>query len=94
VACGSSGSATTTAIACTLDLRNYSSAAELRLGFQGNFWQATWGLNWKPTNNWIIRPEMRYDWYTPDKANGNLPFGSNFDKYGQLYGGCDAIWQF
>ena len=63
-------------------------------GFQGNFWQMSYGLNWKPTNNWIIRPELRYDWYTPDKANGNLPFGSNFDKYGQLYGGCDAIWQF
>jgi hypothetical protein len=63
-------------------------------GFQGNFWQMSYGLNWKPTNNWIIRPELRYDWYTPDKANGNLPFGSNFDKYGQLYGGCDAIFQF
>jgi hypothetical protein len=63
-------------------------------GFQGNFWEMSYGLNWKPTNNWIIRPEIRYDWYTPDKANGNLPYGSNFDKYGQLYGGCDAIWQF
>ena len=63
-------------------------------GFQGNFWQMSYGLNWKPTNNWIIRPELRYDWYSPDKANGALPFGSNFDKYGQLYGGCDAIWQF
>jgi hypothetical protein len=60
----------------------------------GNFWQMSYGLNWKPNNNWIIRPELRYDWYSPDKANGALPFGSNFDKYGQLYGGCDAIWQF
>jgi hypothetical protein len=63
-------------------------------GFQGNFWQMTYGLNWKPTNNWIIRPELRYDWYTPDHMKGALPYGSNFDKYGQLYGGCDAIWQF
>ena len=63
-------------------------------GYQGNFWEMSYGLNWKPTNNWIIRPELRYDWYTPDKANGSLPYGSNFDKYGQLYGGCDAIWQF
>lgn len=63
-------------------------------GFQGNFWQATWGLNWKPTNNWIVRPEVRYDWYSPDHGKGPLPFGRNFNEYGQLYGGCDAIWQF
>ncbi len=75
-------------------------------GFQGNFFQATWGLNWKPTRNWIIRPELRYDWYSPDdvefaKANGRLPFGPNFGRisnggteFGQFYGGCDAIWQF
>ncbi|MFM8890860.1 MAG: outer membrane beta-barrel protein, partial [Planctomycetia bacterium] len=63
-------------------------------GFQGNFWQMSYGLNWKPNNNWIIRPELRYDWYSPDHMKGNLPFGTNFDKYGQLYGGCDAIWQF
>jgi hypothetical protein len=30
--------------------------------------------------------------------NGPLPFGKitngSGDQYGQLYGGCDAIWQF
>jgi hypothetical protein len=77
-------------------------------GFQGNFFQATWGLNWKPTRNFMVRPEVRYDWYSPDDMAGAragtapLPFGPTFgtlngpggDKYGQLYGGCDAIWQF
>ena len=67
-------------------------------GYAGNFWQATWGLNWKPNNNWIIRPELRYDWYSPDDPNGNLPFGKiangSGDQYGQFYGGCVAIWQF
>jgi hypothetical protein len=67
-------------------------------GYAGNFWQATWGLNWKPNNNWIIRPEIRYDWYSPDNMQGPLPFGKitngSGDQYGQLYGGCDAIWQF
>jgi len=70
-------------------------------GFAGNFYQATWGLNWKPNRNWIIRPELRYDWYSPDVAGSALPFGPNFGKlanggteYGQFYGGCDAIWQF
>ena len=62
----------------------------------------TWGLNWKPNRNWIIRPELRYDWYSPDKDGGPLPFGRQVggagtatgDQYGQLYGGCDVIWQF
>jgi len=66
-------------------------------GFQGNFWQASFGLNWKPNRNFIVRPELRYDWYSPDKygaAGTPLPFGRNFNEYGQLYGGCDAIWQF
>ena len=66
-------------------------------GFQGNFWEASFGLNWKPNRNFIMRPELRYDWYSPDKygaAGTPLPFGRNFNEYGQLYGGCDAIWQF
>ena len=63
-------------------------------GFQGNFWEMSYGLNYKPNKNWILRPEIRYDWYTPDHMKGVLPYGSNFDKYGQLYGGCDAIFQF
>jgi hypothetical protein len=64
-------------------------------GYQGNFWQMTYGLNWKPmgSSNWMIRPEIRYDWYSPDDPAGPLPYG-NFDEYGQLYGGCDIIWQF
>ena len=70
-------------------------------GFAGNFWAMTWGLNYLMGNNIVIRPELRYDWYTPDAgalANG-LPYG-NLDanglgtKYGQFYGGCDVIWQF
>jgi hypothetical protein len=63
-------------------------------GFQGNFWAMTYGLNYKPNKNWILRPEIRYDWYSPDHMKGVLPYGTNFDKYGQLYGGCDAIFQF
>jgi len=65
-------------------------------GFAGNFWEMTWGLNYLWGNNLIIRPELRYDWYSPDAGafNGTLPYGRNFDQYGQFYGGCDAIWQF
>ena len=82
-------------------IRNAVSGGPSQFGYQGNFWQATWGLNYKPNRNWIIRPELRYDWYSPDAAGGPLPFGQNVgqsggagDQYGQLYGGCDAIWQF
>jgi len=82
-------------------IRNYISGGPSQTGFQGNFWQATWGLNWKSNRNWIIRPEVRYDWYSPDVAGSALPYGHNFgtvgglgNQYGQLYGGCDAIWQF
>ncbi len=68
-------------------------------GFAGNFWAVTWGLNYLMSNNLMIRPELRYDWFTPDAggqvANGGiLPYGRNADKYGQMYGGCDVIWQF
>jgi hypothetical protein len=68
-------------------------------GFAGNFWAMTWGLNYLIGNNLVIRPELRYDWFSADAggqaANGGiLPYGSNFDKSGQFYGGCDVIWQF
>ena len=75
-------------------IRNYWVGGPWQGGYQGNFWQMTWGLNWKPTTNWIIRPELRYDWYSPDQAGTPLPFGRSNDQYGQFYGGCDAIWQF
>jgi hypothetical protein len=75
-------------------IRNYFVGGPWQGGYQGNFWQATWGLNWRATNNWLIRPELRYDWYSPDKGGAPLPFGRNNDQYGQFYGGCDAIWQF
>ena len=82
-------------------IRNAISNSPYASGYQGNFWQATWGLNWKPNRNWIIRPELRYDWYSPDNG-GPLPFGpirnvggiNTGNQYGQFYGGCDAIWQF
>jgi hypothetical protein len=32
--------------------------------FAGNFYEVTAGLNWKPNANLIVRPELRYDWYS------------------------------
>jgi len=67
-------------------------------GFAGNFWAMTWGLNYLMGNSVVIRPELRYDWFSADAggqvANGGiLPYG-NSDKSSQFYGGCDIIWQF
>jgi hypothetical protein len=73
-------------------------------GIVGNLWEVTLGLNWTPTPNWVIRPEIRYDWFTPDAyGSGALPFGSvttrpgglvTGDAFDQWYLGCDAILQF
>jgi hypothetical protein len=73
-------------------------------GFAGNFWSITWGLHWLARRNWTVRPELRYDWFTPDAyGSGALPFGDvttlpnglvTGDAYGQLYGGCDIVAQF
>ena len=68
-------------------------------GFAGNFWAMTWGLNYLMGSNIVIRPELRYDWFSPDAGGqvvngGILPYGRNSDQYGQFYGGCDVIWQF
>lgn len=71
-------------------------------GFTGSFWELTFGLNWYPNNNWVIRPELRYDWFSPNTATTPRPYGKPLgqginiggDKLGQFYGGCDVIWQF
>jgi hypothetical protein len=85
-------------------LRNAAQAGNSNYtgGYQGNFWEMSWGLNYKPNRNWMIRPELRYDWFSPDVAGSNLPFGSgigaasgaNGGQSGQFYGGCDLIFQF
>jgi len=71
-------------------------------GFAGNFWELTFGLNWYPNNNWMIRPELRYDWFTPNNDSVPLPYGKPLgqgidtggNQYGQFYAGCDMVWQF
>jgi len=71
-------------------------------GFGGNFWAMTWGLNYLVGNNMVIRPELRYDWFSADEGwinqgnggAGTMPYGRLNDKNAQFYGGCDVIWQF
>ena len=86
-------------------LRNYSQAGNPGYyagGFAGNFWEVTIGLNHRPNRNWLFRPEVRYDWFTPNAGVTALPYGAGLgqgigaagSKYGQFYVGCDAIYQF
>ncbi len=57
---------------------------------QGDMWGATWGVNWQPTANLKIRPELRYDWYD---GPGALPF-DNGNASDQFSGGFDLIVTF
>ena len=70
--------------------------------FAGNFWELTFGLNYYRSKNVVVRPELRYDWFTPNTPTTNRPYGkplgqrrlSGGDQLGQFYAGCDVIWQF
>jgi len=63
--------------------------------FAGNFYEFTWGLNWKPNLNTTVRPEIRYDWYQgpPSPGVNPLPFGNgNHDDQGMM--ACDLIFTY
>jgi hypothetical protein len=69
-------------------------------GFAGNFCAVTGGLNWRPQANMLLRPEIRYDWYSGHTgfddnhpAGGALPFGDG-NHSSQLLAACDFILMF
>jgi hypothetical protein len=61
--------------------------------FAGNFWEMTVGLNWTPSANLTVRPELRYDWFDGDPAfrtaDGPYVAGERVD---QLLLGFDVIY--
>jgi hypothetical protein len=61
-------------------------------GNAGNYYEMSAGLNWKPRANFLIRPELRYDWYSGTAAGGN-PFDDG-QATTQLSGGCDVIFTY
>jgi len=71
-------------------------------GFAGNFWDLTWGLNYRPTQRWMVRPSLRYDWFSPNTGVTARPFGRGLgqgvgttgDRLSQFSAGCDAVFQF
>ncbi|OHB68588.1 MAG: hypothetical protein A2V70_05870 [Planctomycetes bacterium RBG_13_63_9] len=68
--------------------------ANNQIGWAGNFYAITCGINWKPTENIAVRPECRWDWYNgPVDHAGRLPY--NFgSEGGQFTFGTDLIYTF
>jgi hypothetical protein len=51
--------------------------ANNQVGWAGNFYELTAGVNWKPRERLVVRPEVRWDWYSgsPDGL-GRLPYNT------------------
>jgi hypothetical protein len=59
--------------------------------YAGDFYSLSFGVNWKPTANFTVRPEIRADWYDGDSHR--LPYDDGADS-SQLLLGLDAILQY
>lgn len=58
----------------------------------GNYTGATFGFNYRPLENVVFRPEVRWDW-TEGSPIGPFPFNDNANSY-QFSGGFDMIVTF
>ncbi|MDG2012110.1 MAG: outer membrane beta-barrel protein, partial [Pirellulaceae bacterium] len=58
--------------------------------FAGDFYSLSLGMNYRPCNSLILRPDVRFDWYDGD---GSLPFDDGIRKQ-QTMLGFDAILSF
>lgn len=58
--------------------------------FQGNFFELTAGLNYKPNANFVLRPELRWDWYNADTPGLPHPFTDGTRDH-QLTAAMDLI---
>lgn len=58
-------------------------------GYSGSFYEITWGLNWKPNPNLVIRPMIRWDWFSGNAFNADqlLPFDDGTSTHQLLIGG-------
>lgn len=64
-------------------------------GYAGDFYDISLGLNWRPNANWVVRPEVRWDWYdgAPNLVNGQSPFDGGTDN-SQTTAAVDLILTF
>ncbi len=66
-----------------------------RTGYDGSFYQITFGPNWKPNGNLVVRPNVRWDWFS-GKANnpaGLRPYNDGVSNSQFLFA-VDAIVTF
>jgi hypothetical protein len=71
-------------------LRNQNNAI-FGSNFAGNFYEVSAGLNWTPSANLTVRPELRYDWFDGVSTTGLRPYrGGTGDD--QLLAGFDVIY--
>jgi hypothetical protein len=68
--------------------------ANNQIGWAGNFYELTAGVNWKPRERLIVRPELRWDWYSgnPDGL-GRLPYNTG-ERSQQFTFATDIIIKF
>jgi hypothetical protein len=63
-------------------------------GFAGNFTDLTFGLNYRPHPNFVLRPEIRWDWYQGTRnAADQLPFDAGTKSH-QFTAAMDLIVTF
>lgn len=63
-------------------------------GFAGSFSDLSLGLNYRPHPNFVLRPEVRWDWYHgPANPAGQLPFG-DLAHSSQFTAGLDLLFTF
>ena len=61
-----------------------------RFGYAGNFYEITWGMNYKFNANTMIRPYVRWDWFEANDPTtvrqGTLPFDGGNKNHQTLLG--------
>ncbi|MBN2218382.1 MAG: outer membrane beta-barrel protein [Pirellulales bacterium] len=65
-------------------------------GYAGSFTDLTAGLNWKPRHNMMLRPEIRWDWFSgPANPNGAFPYPyDDGTSKTQFTAACDFVMTF
>jgi hypothetical protein len=61
--------------------------------FDGNFYEATFAVNYTPCENFALRPECRWDWYDSSVVGGPQPFDDG-TRSNQFIVSLDAVWAF
>lgn len=59
----------------------------------GNYYAASFGANWKPNANVIVRPEVRFDKFDDRDNSGSTPYAEGAHDDAAFYG-VDAIFTF